>query len=87
LNLVYQVNENHQKEDLENLLLCLKLIEKDGLGGNISRGYGQVKFHIKRFELESEEGWLARREEDYSYEECEQVINQKEKNELVSCKT
>jgi len=79
LNLVYQVNDNYQKEDLENILLCLRLIEKDGLGGNISRGSGQVKFHIKRFELEGEKGWLPRRVEDYSYEDCEKVIDQKVK--------
>lgn len=77
LNLVYQINENYQKEDLRNILLCLNLIEKDGLGGNISRGSGQVKFHIKKFELESEEGWLQRKVEDYSYERCKQVINQR----------
>jgi len=79
LNFVYQVNDNHQKEDLQNILLCLKLIEKDGLGGNISRGYGQVKFHIKRFELEGEEGWLSKKAENYSYDKCKQVINQKVK--------
>ena len=77
LNLVYRVDENHQKEDLENILLCLKLIEKDGLGGNISRGYGQVKFHIKRFELEGEEGWLPKTGEDYSYNKCHEKINEK----------
>lgn len=77
LNLVYQVNEEHQKEDLENILLCLKLVEKEGLGGNISRGYGQVKFHIKRFELEGEKGWLPKKAEDYSYDECQQKTNQK----------
>jgi len=78
-NLVYQVNESHQKEDLENILLCLKLIEKEGLGGNVSRGYGQVKFHIKRFELEGENNWLPRRDNNnyYSYEECENKIGER----------
>ena len=77
LNLVYRVDEKYQKEDLKNILFCLKLVEKDGLGGNISRGYGQVKFSIKRFQLEGEEGWLP---EDgtkrYSYAECENKINE-----------
>ena len=79
LNFVYHINEDYQKEDLQNILLCLKLIEKDGLGGNISRGYGQVGFHIKRFEMEGEEGWFPRRTKDYFYEECEQVIKQRMK--------
>jgi len=78
-NFVYHINEDYQEEDLQNILLCLKLIEKDGLGGNISRGYGQVRFHIKRFELEGEEGWFSRRTNDYPYEECEQVIKQRMK--------
>lgn len=78
-NFVYHINEDYQEEDLQNMLLCLKLIEKDGLGGNISRGYGQVKFHIKRFEMEGEEDWFLRRTNDYSYEECEQVIKQRMK--------
>lgn len=74
LNFVYHINEKYQNEDLQNIILCLKLIEKDGLGGNISRGYGQVRFHIKRFEMEGEEGWFPRRTNDYSYEECEKAI-------------
>lgn len=78
-NFVYHINKDYQEEDLQNMLLCLKLIEKDGLGGNISRGYGQVRFHIKRFELEGEEGWFSRRTNDYPYEECEQVIKQRMK--------
>jgi len=78
-NFVYHINEDYQEEDLQNMLLCLRLIEKDGFGGNISRGYGQVKFHIKRFEMEGEEGWFPRRTNDYSYEECEQVIKQRMK--------
>ncbi|MHA1293731.1 MAG: type III-A CRISPR-associated RAMP protein Csm3 [Promethearchaeota archaeon] len=77
LNLVYHINEGYQKEDLQNILLCLKLIEKDGLGGNISRGYGQVEFHIKRFEMEGEEDWFPRKSEGYSYEECGQLIKQR----------
>ena len=78
-NFVYHINKDYQEEDLQNMLLCLRLIEKDGLGGNISRGYGQVGFHIKRFEMEGEEGWFPRRTNDYSYEECEQVIKQRMK--------
>jgi len=34
------------KTDLKNIFEALSLIEKDGLGGSISRGYGQVKFNI-----------------------------------------
>lgn len=36
------------KTDLKNILWALEQIEvHDGLGGNTSRGYGQVKIHIK----------------------------------------
>lgn len=37
-------------KNLSNILILLTLIEKDGLGGNISRGYGQVKIVINRLE-------------------------------------
>jgi len=75
LNLVCRVDEKYQKEDLQNILFCLKLVEKDGLGGNISRGYGQVKFYIKRFQMEDEEGWLPEEgTKRYSYDECEKKI-------------
>lgn len=37
------------KADMENLFQGLNLIEMDGIGGHISRGYGQVVFHIDSF--------------------------------------
>jgi CRISPR-associated protein Csm3 len=41
-------NENHIKEDLENIATALELLEDDYLGGNGSRGYGKVKFSIEK---------------------------------------
>jgi CRISPR-associated protein Csm3 len=34
------------RADLENLKLCMRLLEDDSLGGHGSRGYGQVKLEI-----------------------------------------
>jgi CRISPR-associated protein Csm3 len=36
------------REDLENLKLCMRLLEDDALGGHGSRGYGQVRLKIDR---------------------------------------
>lgn len=38
------------KEDITNLLDAMAILEKDGIGGNISRGYGRVEFKIKEFQ-------------------------------------
>lgn len=39
------------REDLTNILCALEIIETHtGLGGNTSRGHGQVRFHINAFE-------------------------------------
>ena len=38
------------KKDITNLLDAMAILEKDGLGGNISRGYGRVEFKIKAFQ-------------------------------------
>ena len=39
--------KNSIKEDVENILWALEQIQEyDGLGGNTSRGYGQVKFNL-----------------------------------------
>ncbi len=45
--IVYTVeNENRERnEDVFNILTILSLIEDDALGGNISRGYGQIEFN------------------------------------------
>lgn len=36
--------------DITNLFNAMNILEKDGLGGNISRGYGSVKFVVKKFQ-------------------------------------
>ncbi len=40
---------NHVKEDLENILMLLSVIEADSIGGHGSRGYGRVGFQIDEF--------------------------------------
>ncbi|NTV66822.1 MAG: type III-A CRISPR-associated RAMP protein Csm3 [Chlorobaculum sp.] len=43
----YVADDRVIKKDIENLLWALKQIEEhDGLGGNTSRGHGQVKFSV-----------------------------------------
>ncbi len=39
-----------EKKFMNTVLACLRLVEKDGLGGSISRGCGQVKFEIEGIE-------------------------------------
>ncbi len=36
--------------DITNLLTAMDVLEKDGLGGNISRGYGSIEFQIKELQ-------------------------------------
>jgi CRISPR-associated protein Csm3 len=35
--------------DVKNILLLLRAVEREGLGGNTSRGYGQVSFELTDF--------------------------------------
>ncbi len=53
LNMVYRVDDPAQQvaADLKSILRALDFIEKsDGLGGHVSRGYGQVAFTVTRVE-------------------------------------
>jgi len=52
--LLHQINGTENiKEDIDNILWALAQIEKyDGLGGNTSRGHGQVKFIFNSFSHE-----------------------------------
>lgn len=44
-----KIFDGDNKEDLINtILIGLKLIELDGLGGSTSRGYGKIKFDIEK---------------------------------------
>ena len=44
-----EVSSDRVKTDITNLLNAMAILEKDGLGGNISRGYGSVEFKVKTF--------------------------------------
>ncbi len=47
---IYDLNENEpgkiDKENLGRIIEALRLLEHSGIGGNISRGYGQIKFKL-----------------------------------------
>ena len=45
---IYDLNDNGKvdKENLGRILESLRLLEHSGIGGNISRGYGQIKFEL-----------------------------------------
>lgn len=72
-------NENHLKEDLNNIINALDIIEKDGLGGSISRGYGRVEFKIKEFKYydidnRPDNGGFSGTKE-YVIDECRKMVD------------
>ncbi len=44
LDITFRVLEESDKELFETVLKGLALVQKDGLGGSISRGYGKIRF-------------------------------------------
>ena len=47
LEIIYNVEDlNQLKDDIQNLLYTMELLEDDALGGHGSRGYGKVKFYF-----------------------------------------
>lgn len=82
LRILYRVDDNAQLEaDLQNIFNALRLVEKDGLGGNVSRGYGQCRFHITRFEGVKASGQKAgglspADGKVYTFEECTNAFKQ-----------
>lgn len=44
-----KVDSDRVKADITNLLNAMEILEKDGIGGNISRGYGSVEFKVNTF--------------------------------------
>jgi len=55
--LVYSVeNVEQAREDLQNLLQCIMVLEDDALGGHGSRGYGKVRFQSMQFLYQNYEG-------------------------------
>lgn len=50
--LVYDAQDTEQlKEDIDNICRALNLLEHDALGGHGSRGYGQVRFDERTFDV------------------------------------
>ncbi len=43
----YEINGKEDSEDdFKTVIQAMKILEDSGLGGNVSRGYGRVKFHL-----------------------------------------
>ena len=54
--IIYTVEDlNEVEDDLKHLLMSMLLLEDSYLGGSGSRGYGKVKFHIKRIAFKPRE--------------------------------
>lgn len=69
------------KEDLNNIIQLMKLVEDDTLGGHGSRGYGKVLFHITDFEGRSIDYYAGNagavlRLEVETPEDCTNVVNE-----------
>lgn len=45
-----KIDATRVKTDITNLINAMEILEKDGLGGNISRGYGSVEFEVEEFQ-------------------------------------
>ncbi|WGS65209.1 type III-A CRISPR-associated RAMP protein Csm3 [Marinitoga aeolica] len=57
--IVYNVeNENHKKEDIENIFKLLELVEEDYLGKGGSRGNGKVEFTIEKIAKKDREYFI-----------------------------
>ena len=44
------IDPDRANTDINNLLTSMLVLEKDGLGGNISRGYGRIEFKVREFQ-------------------------------------
>lgn len=55
-NVLKSYNFQYLQDDITHLISAMDIIEKDGLGGNISRGYGAVEFQIKEFKAVDSKG-------------------------------
>lgn len=84
LKLILRVEPNNEagvigwQRHLDDLFTLLHLIEKDGMGGHVSRGYGQVKFEITcmegfRVDNSSADG-LLKSDRNYTLDECREAI-------------
>jgi CRISPR-associated protein Csm3 len=46
---IQEVDKVKVQADVKNILLLLRAVEREGLGGNTSRGHGQVSFELTNF--------------------------------------
>lgn len=75
---VQTVDTNKTNEDIRNLLNAMEILEKDGLGGNISRGYGRVEFIINEFKATDIYGKEKGKIEKMKIAECKNEIEKLE---------
>lgn len=71
-----RLDSNRVKADITNLLNAMEILEKDGLGGNISRGYGSIEFYIQNFQWQDVPNNVS---EDYTDDEDKPVSFYKNK--------
>jgi CRISPR-associated protein Csm3 len=53
------VNRDDIVEDLRNLVMFVRVLEDDYLGGHGSRGYGQVRFKLDRVQVKNRDVYLG----------------------------
>jgi len=62
--IVYNIeDEKDKKEDIENLIRLMRLLEDDYLGGSGSRGYGKVEFRVTKIVERPKEYYTDNKEE------------------------
>lgn len=44
------LDSDRVETDIKNLVSAMEHLEKDGIGGNVSRGYGRIEFIVKTFQ-------------------------------------
>jgi CRISPR-associated protein Csm3 len=72
------VDSARVKTDITNLLAAMDILEKDGLGGNISRGYGRIEFKVKEFQgydINNEEKGGFKTDDSQSLNSCKGKLN------------
>ncbi len=79
---VYRMEDNNYREDLKNLVISMRLLEDDYLGGAGSRGYGKVEILIDRIVKRSMDYYTGKEDEHVLHdtkgsrvEEIERVLD------------
>lgn len=77
---IYNVEDLEQlKEDIENFMISMALLEDDYLGGHGSRGYGKIEFQLSLIEAKKVEAYTGKNHGLVKVIEREIVENWREK--------